>query len=50
MPNYRFTILIRLDFSRYFIEDIISRLIYKSCVLDNEEDQSFCKVNVMEWS
>ena len=51
MPNYRFTVLIRQDFSRYYIVDIIiSSLIYKRCVLDNEEGQSFCKVNVIEWS
>ena len=30
--------------------DIISRLIYKGCVPDNEEGQSLCKLNVMEWS
>ena len=27
MPNYRLIILIRQDFSRYYIVDIISRLI-----------------------
>ena len=45
MPNYRFTILMKHYFSRYDIVDIISRLIYQSCVPDNEEAQGFCKLS-----
>ena len=50
MPNYRFTILIRQGFSRYYLVDIILRFIFEGCIPDNEEDQSFCKLNAMQCS
>ena len=34
--------------SRYYIVDIISRLIYKGGIAGNEEGQRLCKLNVME--
>ena len=43
MPNYRFTILLSQDIAQQI-------LIYKGCLADNKEGQSFCKLNVMEWS
>ena len=50
MPNHRFTISISQDFNRYYIKDIISKLVYEGCAPDNEEGQSFCKLNVMQWN
>ena len=49
MPNYGFTILIRQDVNIYYIVDIISRLIYKDCVSDNEEGHGFYNLNILEW-
>ena len=48
MPNHRFTILIRQGFSRYYLVDIMLRFIFEGCIPDNEEDQSFCKLNAMQ--
>ena len=53
MPNYRFTILIMQGFSRYYLVHIrfsALRFIFKGCIPDNEEGQSFCKLNAMECS
>ena len=44
MPNYRFTILIRQDFSWYYIVDIISRLIYKGWVPDMASFLIYCYI------
>ena len=50
MSNVRFTILIMQDrFSRYYTVDIVSRLIYWGCVPDSDEEQGFCKLNIMKW-
>ena len=50
MLNYRFTILIRQDFSRYYLVDVILWFIFNGCIPDNEEGQSFCKLNAMKYS
>ena len=50
MPNYRFTILIRQEFSRYYLVDIILRFIFEGCIPDNEEGESFFKLNAMQYS
>ena len=44
MLNYRFTIFIRQDFSRYNIVDIISRLIYKGRVPDMASFLIYCYI------
>ena len=51
MPNYRFTILIRQDVSRYYIVDIIIVDIIHllGYIPYNEEYPDFCKPNFMEW-
>ena len=36
MQNYKFIILIRQDFRRYYIADIMLKSIHKGCVSDNE--------------
>ena len=47
MPNYRFSNLIKQVFSRHYKIEIIS--ISEGYIPDNEEDQSFYKLNVMGW-
>ena len=49
MPNFRFTILIKLDFNRCYMVDIMPKLICSGCVQDNEKYQSFFELSVMEW-
>ena len=49
MPNFRFTILIKQDFNRCYMVDIIPKLICSGYVQDNEKYQSFFELSVMEW-
>lgn len=49
MPNFRFTILIKQDFNRCYMVDIIPKLICSGYVQDNEKHQSFFEQSVMEW-
>ena len=51
LPNFYFRVLCTPAscFSRYYTVDIISKLIYYGCIPDSEEDQGFCKLNVMVW-
>ena len=48
MTNYRFTILLRQYYSRYYIADIMSWVIYLACLPNSDERLSFFKLNVME--
>ena len=41
--------LIRQAFSRYYIVDIVSKLICKGFLPDNEEGQSFYKLRITGW-
>ena len=49
MPNFRFTILIKQDFNRCYMVDIIPKLICSGYVQDNEKHPSFFEQSVMEW-